>query len=333
VKVDYKSSGVDLEAAHESTQKIGKVAQDTFDKNVLNGIGLFAGFYAVDLQKYPEPVVVTSIDGVGTKLKVAFMMNRHHSVGQDLVNHCVNDIMTCGADPVAFTDYIGTLQLDPEHIKAIVAGMAKACSENNCALIGGETAEMPGFYSPGEYDLAGSIIGLVNRQQIIDGKNIEKGDVLIGLPSTGLHTNGYSLARKIVFEVAGKKPQKIDPELGRSWGDALLAVHKSYIKPIQKVRFLPGVNGISHITGGGIEGNTNRLLRGDLKLNVDWDAWQIPQVFKSLQALGEITDEEMRRAFNIGIGLIFIVNPQEKANIVKTLHDMGESPIVMGNIN
>lgn len=328
--VSYKSAGVDIDAAEVSTKKIAALAKSTFNKHILNDIGLFAGFYAVDLQKYPEPVLVTSIDGVGTKLKIAFMQKVHHTVGQDLVNHCVNDIMTCGADPVAFTDYIGTLQLNPDIIAEIVSGMATACRENDCALIGGETAEMPGFYAPGEYDLAGSIMGLVNRSAIIDGKNISRGHVLIGLASNGLHTNGYSLARKVLLEMKQIDLDQFIPELEASWGETLLKVHKSYRKPISCVRSITGVNGISHITGGGIVGNTKRLLHPSLDLKIDWSAWQILPEFLLIQQYGQISDEEMRRAFNLGIGLIFVVDSSAVDKVCKTLDAHGERPIIMG---
>jgi phosphoribosylformylglycinamidine cyclo-ligase len=332
VGVSYKSAGVDIDAAEVSTKKIAALAKSTFNKNVLNDIGLFAGFYAVDLKKYPEPVLVTSIDGVGTKLKIAFMQNIHHTVGQDLVNHCVNDIMTCGADPVAFTDYIGALHLDPDIIAEIVKGMAIACCENDCALIGGETAEMPGFYAAGEYDLAGSIMGLVNRSAIIDGKNISRGHVLIGLASNGLHTNGYSLARKVLLEMKRFDLNEFIPALKASWGATLLKIHTSYRKAITSVRSIPGVDGISHITGGGIVGNTRRLLRPGLDLKIDWSAWQIPPEFLLIQQYGKIVDEEMRRAFNLGIGMIFVINPSVADKVCETLDANGERPIIMGVI-
>ncbi|RPI00756.1 MAG: phosphoribosylformylglycinamidine cyclo-ligase [Calditrichaeota bacterium] len=330
--MSYKSAGVDIDAAEEATKKIAVLAKSTFNVHVLNDIGLFAGFYAIDLQRYPQPVLVTSIDGVGTKLKIAFMLNKHDTVGQDLVNHCVNDIMTCGADPVAFTDYIGTLQLRPDVIAEIVSGMACACKENGCALIGGETAEMPGFYAPGEYDLAGSIIGLVNRNQIIDGKRIMKGHQLIGLASNGLHTNGYSLVRKVLLDV-----QKVDlfryvDDLASTWGETLLKVHKSYNKAVTAVRFIDGVDGISHITGGGIVGNTKRLLADHLNLRIDWGAWLMPAEFRMLQHYGKLDDEEMRRAFNLGIGLIFVVAPTSVDVVVSALQKCGEMPILLGTV-
>lgn len=330
--VSYKNSGVDLEAAAAATKQIAILAKSTFNSYVLNDIGLFAGFYEIDLGKYPEPVLVTSIDGVGTKLKIAFMMDIHDTVGQDLVNHCVNDLMTSGADPLAFTDYIGTLELQPEKIASIIRGMAKACKENDCALIGGETAEMPGFYVPGEYDLAGSIFGVINKGDIIDGRKVTAGDLLIGLPSNGLHTNGYSLARKVLLEVNQVKLNDHVEELSSSWGKVLLKIHKSYKKAIELVRSLPGLHGISHITGGGIAGNTIRLLSQELALNIDWHAWTPLPEFQLLQKLGQISDEEMRRVFNLGIGLVFVVAQDAGKVIMEILKKSGEMPQIIGRV-
>ncbi|MBN2356439.1 phosphoribosylformylglycinamidine cyclo-ligase [candidate division KSB1 bacterium] len=328
----YGSSGVNLKAAEAATQRIAALAKSTFNENVVREIGLFAGFYQLDLKKYRHPVIVSSIDGVGTKLKIAFMLNRHNTVGQDLVNHCVNDIMTCGADPLFFLDYIGVGTLNPEHAEQIISGMAIACKANSCALIGGETAEMPGFYQSGEYDLAGTIIGAVNRDELIDGSDIRPGDVLLGLPSTGLHTNGFSLARKILFEVAPVSLHSTVPELGVSWGEALLTVHRSYQKAIVQVRRMPGLAGISHITGGGIIGNTKRLLRPGMQLKIDWQAWQVPPLFRLLQQLGRVSDVEMRRVFNMGIGLVLIVHRQEKDRIVNSLEQIKETVFEIGTV-
>ncbi len=330
--VSYKSSGVDLEVAEASTKTIAALAKSTFNERVLNDIGLFAGFYEIDVKKYPNPVIVTSIDGVGTKLKIAFMMDIHDTVGQDLVNHCVNDIMTSGADPLAFTDYIGTLELKAEKVEALIRGMSKACRENDCALIGGESAEMPGFYSPGEYDLAGSIIGILNRDDIIDGRNILAGDILIGLKSNGLHTNGYSLARKVILDIHNINIKKHVDELGMSWGETLLKIHKSYKNTIQAVRNTPGLHGISHITGGGIEGNTKRLLSEGLGLTIDWDAWEPLPEFRLIQHLGEIEDKEMRRAFNLGIGLVLVVSPDSVDTLLAATKTVGEEPVILGQV-
>lgn len=330
--LSYKSAGVDIDAADASTKQIAQLAKSTFNPHVLNDIGLFSGFYSIDLQKYPNPVIVTSIDGVGTKLKLAFLLNKHDTVGQDLVNHCVNDIMTSGADPIAFTDYIGTLNLQPSVIAELVKGMSKACKENGCALIGGETAEMPGFYAPGEYDLAGSIIGLINKENIIDGRNISSGDILIGLPSNGLHTNGYSLARKVILEIKSLDPNAYDEQLRSSWGEMLLKIHKSYRNAIVAVRSKTGLHGISHITGGGLEGNTKRLLQPGLHLDVDWHAWDVPLELQLLKEYGGISDEEMRRSFNMGIGLVFVVDPASQEIIQSKLEKIGEQPIIVGQV-
>jgi len=330
--MSYRNSGVNLKAAEESTRKISVLAEKTFNKHVLNGIGLFAGFYEIDLEKYPQPVVATSIDGVGTKLKIAFAMDSHMTVGQDLVNHCVNDIMTSGADPIAFTDYIGALQLNPDKVAQIVEGMAIACKQNECALIGGESAEMPGFYSPGEYDLAGSIIGLVNRNEIINGENIIAGDVLIGLASNGLHTNGYSLARKVLLEKAKVDLARHEPDLGASWGSVLLKIHRSYKNVIQGIRGFAGLDGISHITGGGIEGNTKRLLRDGLALHIDWDSWDVPAEFNLIQHMGKIDSFEMRRVFNMGIGLVLVISQNTVDHFLHHLQKSGEQATIIGRV-
>lgn len=328
--ITYGTSGVNLQAADNATQRIAAAAKTTFNANVLKEIGLFAGFYQLDIKKYQHPVLVSSIDGVGTKLKIAFMLNRHDTVGQDLVNHCVNDIMTCGADPLFFLDYIGIGSLKPEQVEQIILGMAKACKENECVLIGGETAEMPGFYGAGEYDLAGAIIGVVEREKIIDGSQIQAGDILVGLPSSGLHTNGYSLARKILFEVMHISLESLVPGLGITWGDALLQVHRSYRKAVMQVRDISGLVGISHITGGGIVGNTKRLLRPGLQLHIDWSGWQKPVIFSLLQSYGHVEEEEMRRVFNLGIGMIMIVRPHAKERLIDALKGAGEIPIEIG---
>ncbi len=332
MSVTYRSAGVDIDAAEEATRGIAAAAKTTFNEFVLNDIGLFAGFYAVDLSRYPQPVIVTSIDGVGTKLKLAVQLGIHHTVGQDLVNHCVNDIMTCGADPAAFTDYIGVGRLQPRVIAEIVQGMAAACRENECALIGGETAEMPGFYAPGDFDLAGSIIGLVNRPDIIDGSRIRPGHLLVGLPSNGLHTNGYSLARKVLLEMKKVDLEAYVPELTSTWGEALLRVHTSYRNAVMAVRRLSGLDGISHITGGGLIGNTRRLLRAGLQLEVDWNAWEVPPLFRLIQQFGAIDDEEMRRTFNLGIGLVFVVDASSVDEIMDRLVEAGEQPIIIGRV-
>ena len=330
--VTYQSSGVDLTAAEKSMQAIATLAKSTFNDQVVKEIGLFAGFFKLDLQKYSNPIIVSSMDGVGTKLKIAFLLNRHGSVGQCLVNHCVNDIMTCGSDPLFFLDYFAVGKLEPAVAEQVVAGISKACRENSCVLIGGETAEMPGFYAVGEYDLAGTIIGAVNRENLIDGSQIAVGDVLLGVPSSGLHTNGYSLARKVLLDTAGVSLEQFIPELNGSWADALLAVHKSYKTVIEAVRHLPGLTGISHITGGGIVGNTQRLLQPGQVLEIQWQSWERPVLFSMIQQLGSVAEEEMRRVFNLGIGLVLVVHESDVMTIKSTLKQLGETCFSIGRV-
>ncbi len=332
MSLTYKDAGVDLSSADQSTKTIASLAKSTFNPNVLRDIGLFAGFYRLDLSGYQTPILVSSIDGVGTKLKVAFMAGVNDTIGQDLVNHCVNDIMTSTADPIFFLDYIGTQSLLPAVAEQIIKGMATACRENNCALIGGETAEMPGFYAPGEYDLAGTIVGIVDQDRIVDGSRIRAGDILLGLTSNGLHTNGYSLARKILFEHKSIDISTQDEQLGMTWGEALLKIHKSYQTAIQCVRGHDGLVGISHITGGGILGNTVRLLSDNTALNIQWDAWEWPVEFQLLQRYGSVSDEEMQRVFNLGIGLILVVQDHAVDEIQTLLKTVGESATVIGTI-
>lgn len=326
----YKESGVDIEAGEKMVDMIKKEVAASFTPNVLSGIGFFGSFFKVPTG-YKSPVLVSSVDGVGTKLRLAFLMDQHDTVGEDLVNHCVNDIAVCGAVPLYFLDYFATGKLKPEVGYEIVKGMARGCKNNGCALVGGETAEMPGFYADGEYDVAGTIVGIVEESEIINGKSIKKGDYLIGLPSTGLHTNGYSLARKILLEKY-KVTQKID-ELGTTIGEELLKVHRSYLKAITGLRKTVNVKGISHITGGGIEGNTKRVLQPGQKLKVDWKAWNWPAIFNLIQKEGGVPVEDMRKAFNLGIGLIFVISKEELNQALNFLTAMGEKPIVMGEID
>ncbi|MCF8412859.1 MAG: phosphoribosylformylglycinamidine cyclo-ligase, partial [Melioribacteraceae bacterium] len=267
----YRAAGVDIKAGEETVDKIKDLVKATHNKNVLTGIGHFGSFFELDTEKYKRPVMVSSVDGVGTKLKIAFVMDKHDTVGQDLVNHCVNDIAVCGADPLYFMDYLAFGKLIPTKAEAIIAGFAKACSENGVALVGGETAEMPGLYDENEYDMSGTIVGVVEKDQIIDGSNVKEGDILIGFPSTGLHTNGYSLARKVLFEKFTVN-QKF-PEIESTLGDLLLAVHKSYLNEIRYLKSNYNIHGFSHITGGGIIGNTKRVVPNNLKIEMDWNSW------------------------------------------------------------
>lgn len=326
----YESAGVSIKEGDETVKKIKSFAKNTFNKNVLSDIGLFGGFYELDLNEYKNPVLVSSVDGVGTKLKIAFAINRHNTVGQDLVNHCVNDIAVCGAKPIYFLDYLAFGKLNSGKAAKIVEGFSIACKENGCALIGGETAEMPGLYDDEEYDISGTIVGIVDKLKIINGKNISKGNILLGFASNGLHTNGYSLARKVLLEKY-KLSDKLY-ELSGTLGDELLKIHKSYFKLITFLKENINIKGLSHITGGGIIGNTNRILPANMKLKVNWNAWKIPQIFKLIQKAGNITDEEMRKVFNLGIGLIAIV---DKENVEKTFElsrQINEEPDVIGEV-
>lgn len=327
--ITYKDSGVDIEAGEVMVESIKEVVKETHSDAVLSNIGGFGGFFRPDLSGYEDPVFVSSVDGVGTKLIVAFKTGVYDTVGQDLVNHCVNDIAVCGADPLFFLDYFSTGRLKQEVGYQVVKGFAKACKENGVALIGGETAEMPDIYSEGEFDLAGTIVGMVDREKVIDGRNIQKGDLLLGFKSTGLHTNGYSLARKVLFS-----EHKVDDyveELGTTIGEAMLAIHKSYLPLIREIRDIKGVHGLSHITGGGILGNTKRILPGDkeLKLEVNWDAWQRPPILKLIKELGNVPEDDMRATFNLGIGLVTAVDP-EAAEEIKEL--AGEEVIEVGSV-
>ena len=328
--ISYKDAGVDIHAGDETVEKIKSLAKSTFNKNVLSGIGHFGAFYQIDLKKWKNPVLVSSVDGVGTKLKIAFMMDKHDTVGQDLVNHCVNDIAVCGAEPQYFMDYLAVGKLAPEVAEQIIKGFSIACRENNVALIGGETAEMPGFYSADEYDISGTIVGLVERDKVIDGSNVAKGDVMIGFASNGLHTNGYSLARKVLLEKfsVNDMPDILDCSVGES----LLKVHKSYLKLIAELKNKIKVKAFSHITGGGIIGNTKRVVPKNLQLKVDWNAWDILPIFNLIQQTGKIEDEEMRNVFNLGIGLVTIINKNDVEDVLKISEIFGDKGIIIGEI-
>jgi len=326
----YASAGVDLSQGDRTKQRIKYLAQKTFNKQVLGEIGGFGGLFRLDIAKYADPILVSSADGVGTKLKVAFALGMHHTVGADLVNHCVNDIAVQGATPLFFLDYLAIGQLDDEVAQTVVSGVAEACRANGCALIGGETAQMPGFYSDGEYDLAGFIVGAVDKEKLITGSNIQVGDVLIGFPSTGLHTNGYSLARKLFFEVAGYAPNQYVNELKDKAGAALMKVHRSYLAVIKKLMAADLVVGMAHITGGGITENLPRILPRTIAAVVETGAWIPPPIFAHLQQLGSVEPEEMLRTFNMGIGLIAAV-PADKFRRAKSMLDRaGEKFCVIG---
>ncbi len=326
----YKAAGVDIKAGEETVDKIKELAKSTFNKNVLSGIGLFGAFYEVDLNKYKNPVLVSSVDGVGTKLKVAFMMDKHDTVGQDLVNHCVNDIAVCGAEPQYFLDYLAFGKLNPDKAAKIIEGFSVACRQNGVALIGGETAEMPGLYDAEEYDMSGTIVGIVEKEKVINGSNVSAGNVLVGFKSNGLHTNGYSLARKVLFEKHKVTDKFNDLEL--TLGEELLRVHKSYLPVITALKTELNIKAFSHITGGGIIGNTKRVVPKGLSLKIDWNAWEMPALFKLIQKTGNIADDEMREVFNIGIGLIAIVDKNDVDKVKSVSARVNETAVIMGEV-
>lgn len=331
--MDYKQSGVDIDAGNEAVRRIKSIARSTFTPGVLSDIGLFGGLFRLDTTRLREPVLVASADGVGTKLKVAFSAARHDTIGIDLVNHCVNDILVQGAEPLFFLDYIATGALAPDVVADILKGMATACRQNGCALLGGETAEMPGFYPSGEYDVAGFIVGVVDRERLIDGQAIVPGDALIGFPSTGLHTNGYSLARRILFDTLGLEVGSYVNELGRPIGDALLEPHRSYLDVVRSLTARGLVKGMAHITGGGITENLPRILPAATGARVDRGAWTVPPLFRFLQARGRVPDEDMFRTFNMGIGLIVVCAAEDEPVVRGLLREVGETgAVTIGSI-
>ena len=331
-QITYADAGVDITRGNKTKQRIKYLAHKTFTRGVLSEIGGFGGLFALDKKKYKDPVLVSSVDGVGTKLKVAFEMDSHHTVGADLVNHCVNDIAVQGAAPMFFMDYFSTGKLDPEIAEKVIAGISEACKHNNCALLGGETAEMPGFYPEGEYDLAGFIVGVVDRERIVTGKNVEPGDVLIGLPSNGLHTNGYSLARKLLFGVAEYSPDTYVNEMKAKVGNELMRTHRSYWPILRRLLDADCVSAMAHITGGGITENLPRVLPKGTAAIVEMGKWPVLPIFTHLQKLGNIELAEMMRTFNMGIGMIVVV-PSKKFKKVMTLLDrIGEKGYTIGRI-
>ncbi|MEX2410497.1 MAG: phosphoribosylformylglycinamidine cyclo-ligase [Candidatus Paceibacterota bacterium] len=329
-KFTYKDSGVDIKAGEDLVNSIKDVVKETHNANVLSNIGGFGGLFSADFKGMKEPVLVSSVDGVGTKLIVAFKAGKYDTVGQDLVNHCVNDIAVCGAQPLFFLDYFSTGKLDQQIGYDVIKGFSIACKENGVALIGGETAEMPDIYKEGEFDLAGTVVGVVDRNQLITGSNIKKGDKLIGFKSSGLHTNGYSLARKVLFNQYDINDQP--DELDQSIGEELLSVHKSYLELITKLKGIKGVNGFSHITGGGIVGNTKRILPDGLKLSIDWSSWTRPNIFKLIQKTGNVPEEDMRATFNLGIGLIVVCSEDSVNKVKKSSMELREDMFVVGEV-
>ena len=326
--MDYKSSGVDISAGNETVRRIKPLVKKTFNKNVLSELGSFGGLFALEKEKWQKPVLISSTDGVGTKLCVAKALGKYGTIGQDLVNHCVNDIFVHGAQPLFFLDYLGIGKVEPDKIEEIVRGMVHACREHDMALIGGETAEMPGIYAKDDFDLVGTIVGCVERDNIINCSTIQEGDQVIGFLSKGLHTNGYSLARKILFEKAGLQETDYLTEFNRTIGEELLTVHQSYYHQLRDIVTPDRIHGMAHITGGGIAGNLSRIIPEGLQAVIDSASWERPAIFKFLQSKGNVTTHEMFQVFNMGIGFIAVTPPS-------AVHDLLEQKegILLGEIS
>ncbi|MEI6563279.1 MAG: phosphoribosylformylglycinamidine cyclo-ligase [bacterium] len=323
----YAAAGVDIDQKMAGIASIKKMVKSTRTPGVLNDIGSFGGFFA---SPGKDKILVASTDGVGTKLKIAALAGKHDTVGQDIVNHCVNDILVQGAVPLFFMDYVGISKFEGWIFEQVVSGLCKACRENGCALLGGETAEMPGLYPPKEYDLVGTIVGVVDRRDVVTGKAIRPGDVLIGLPSSGLHTNGYSLARRVVFEQARLKIADIFPGTNKTVAEVLLAVHKSYLKPVTTLMKAVKIRGMAHITGGGFIDNVPRVLPDEVNAVFDRAAWIVPEVYKFIQKVGNVDREEMFRVFNMGIGMVVVVRKQDVERSIAVLRKSGEKPVLIG---
>jgi len=330
-KMSYKSAGVDITSADRIKQKIKKLARPTVSSRFPGQLNGFGGFFPLD-RKYKNPVLISSTDGVGTKLKVAILAKQHDTVGEDLVNHCVNDILVHGARPLFFLDYIACGRNTLKFVPEIVAGLSRACQKAGCALIGGETAQMPEFYNEGEYDLAGFIVGVVEKDKLIDGRKLKAGDQLLGLASSGLHTNGYTLARKILFEKTKYSLKKYVPELKCSLREELLKVHRCYLSNLLPLLAQDKIKGMAHITGGGIEGNLIRILPEGVEARVDPDSWMVPPVFRLLQRLGKIDWAEMYQTFNMGIGMILVVREKDVRELTVKLSRAGETVYHIGEI-
>ncbi|MBO8127725.1 MAG: phosphoribosylformylglycinamidine cyclo-ligase [Peptococcaceae bacterium] len=328
----YAQSGVDIAAANRAVEMMRDAVRRTFRPEVLGDLGGFGGLFALNTRKYREPVLVAGTDGVGTKLRLAFMMERHNTVGIDLVAMCVNDILVQGAEPLFFLDYLAVGHLAPEKVAAIVEGIAEGCRKAGCALIGGETAEMPGFYNKDEYDMAGFAVGVVEKSRLIDGCAVEIGDVLIGLPSNGLHSNGYSLARKVFFEIGRFEVDNYHHELGRTVGDELLVPTRIYVQPVLSLLGTFKIHGMAHITGGGLTDNVPRMLPPGTGAILRRASWPVPAVFRVIQDIGGISDEEMLRTFNMGIGFVLAVPRVQAQEIVGALKEQGEQAYVIGEV-
>ena len=327
----YKDAGVDIDLANKSIDEIKKSVKKTFNKNTLSDLGAFGGCYLFPKDDYKEPVLVSSTDGVGTKLKVAFLSNRHNTIGQCLVNHCINDILVLGAQPLFFLDYFAAGKLNSDTFKSVVEGMASACMENKCVLIAGETAEMPGFYNGDDYDLSGTIVGVVDKENMLSQRQTSKGDILIGLKSSGLHTNGYSLARKVLLDRFDVNAY-ID-DIQSTLADSLLAVHRSYLTVMQPILNQSWLHGVSHITGGGIIENTQRIISSEKQeIQIDWKSWKTPPIFKLIQKEGKVPESDMRRSFNLGIGMILVVNKDNLSDAETYLKSINEHYYTIGEI-
>ena len=330
--VTYKDAGVDVERGYEAVRRMKQHVATTFDENVLGGLGSFGGFYSIENEKMDKPVLVAGTDGVGTKLKLAFLMDKHDTVGIDCVAMCVNDVVCQGARPLIFLDYIATGYLDPEKVEKIVAGVAEGCRQAGCALIGGETAEMPDFYPAGEYDLAGFTVGLVDREKSISGERVREGDVLVGMASSGVHSNGYSLVRKLVLTEGRDLNAPVEAFGGKSWGETLLTPTKIYVKPALKACAAADVHGIAHITGGGFIENIPRILPDGLTAYIDLGTCPVLPVFSELQKLGGLTDRQIYNTFNMGIGMVFAVSAQEADALIASLEASGEQAYRIGRV-
>ncbi len=328
----YADAGVNLPLADQAKQRIRRLAGRTATRGVLGPIGSFGALYELDRKRWREPVLVSSADGVGTKLKIAFAMGVHSTVGADLVNHCVNDILTQGAEPLFFLDYLALGRMDPNVVEQLIEGMSRACRQAGCALIGGETAEMPGFYPPGEYDLAGFIVGAVERSRMLTGAAVRAGDILLGLPSAGLHTNGYSLARKLVFEVAGLKPEAYVAEVGNKIGAELLKPHRCYRPMLKNIVARGWVSALAHITGGGIPGNLPRALPRGMQAVIELGSWPVPRIFAYLAGLGRMERDELLRTFNLGVGMILVVPAKHLRKVESELKRRREKFHRMGHV-
>jgi phosphoribosylformylglycinamidine cyclo-ligase len=330
--VGYREAGVDIDAQDRALEKIKKLARSTFGPEVLHDVGLFGGLFRLPVEGMKEPVLVASADGVGTKLAVAKMAGDLSTVGIDIVNHCVNDVLVQGARPLFFLDYVGAGVLDPDDAVSLVTGVRDACRENGCALLGGELAEMPGFYQPGDYELVGFVVGLVDRDLLLDGSRVRAGDILIGLSSSGLHTNGYSLARKIFFEREGLTVKDRLPGTKKKLGAALLAPHRSYLRTLEPALAHPGLHALAHVTGGGITDNLPRVLPKNTHALVKMGCWEVPEIFHQLQELGGVATEEMLRVFNMGVGMIAVVAPDSLGEVTELLGRSPHKPFVMGSV-